>query len=193
MAFELTKRIYQMPPSAPLASWIFTVEFYSGLDAVKMINLQEDLSAIPVKIDLPSFETQTVTQKFFGTEKSFVIGRKHSGETTLEFNAYCCQKENEFIIKNFIKEWTGVFLYGNGSYQRKEFDTVFDKITVSLYNRTDNKIYSYIFINCIPTKIELGSMSYESEDKVKFNLGIHYDDWYIETIEPESENKQNEE
>ena len=182
MALELTKRIFQMPPSAPIASWIFTVEFYAGLQSVKIVNIKDDISSVPIKVDLPSFETQIVTQKFFGTEKSFVIGRKHGGDTVLEFNAYSTQKENEFIIKNFIKEWTGIFLNGNGSYNRKEFDTVFDKIVVSLYNRTDNKIYSYVFINCVPTKLDIGSLSYESEDKVKFILGIHYDDWYVESV-----------
>jgi hypothetical protein len=185
MALELTKKIYQMPASAPLASWIFTVEFFAGIKSVKIVTVPDDISAIPIKVDLPSYDTQIVTQKFFGTEKSFVIGRKHGGDTTLEFNTYSVQKENEFIIKNFIKEWNGIFLNGDGSYARKEFNVIFDKISVSVYNRTDQKLYSYVFINCIPIKLEQGTLSYESEDKVKFTLSIHYDDWYVETIDTE--------
>ena len=79
MGLELTKQIYGKPPSTPLTSWIFRVRFYylgaNGLqnDFQYQLNQPADISSIPIRADLPKFETKYVTQKFFGSEKSYSI------------------------------------------------------------------------------------------------------------------------
>lgn len=71
MALELVKKIFNKTPSTPLASWIFRVHFYyttgSGVNNEfdYILNNENDISSIPIKADLPKFETHFVTQKYF--------------------------------------------------------------------------------------------------------------------------------
>ena len=43
--------------------------------------------------------------------------------------------------------------------------------------------------NCIVTKIETGTLTYEGQDALKYSMTVHYDDW---TIAPQDvvENEQ---
>lgn len=180
MGLELMKNTLRKPPSTPLTSWLFRVYFYQDSYSLDL-QLEENLvTATPIKIDLPKFETHIVTQKFFGGEKSFPVLRKHGGDTTLEFYAYSAQKENDFIVRNFIKTWDKTFLQGKGVYYRKEFYPTFNKIDAKLFSRTDELLYTYTFMNCITTSLELGTLNYEGDEVLRFVVGIHYDDWFME-------------
>lgn len=182
MSFKLTKNIYSKPPSDPLNSWSFMVKFqFSGyildyLGKTLPSNVYENISLVPIKIDLPSFETTIVTQKFFGSEKSFPVLRKHSGETSMEFYTHSNPDDDSFILMNFIKTLNTTM----NNYNHLEFTTVFDKINIEVYNKTDTLLYNYTLINCIPTKLDIGSFNYESDEIMKYTLGIHYDDWFVD-------------
>ena len=193
MGLELTKQIYGKPPSTPLTSWIFRVRFYylgaNGLqnDFQYQLNQPADISSIPIKADLPKFETKYVTQKFFGSEKSYPILRKYGGDTTLEFYVFTARSDNAFILHYFLKDYMKADLNGAGLYYHKEFGKAFDQIDIEIYNRTDNHIYSYRLKNCIATNFDDGSLSYESDDIVKFTLTVHYDDWYVVSYEDDKD------
>lgn len=193
MGLELVKKIYQKPPINPLVNWIFSVQFYctdgSGLENKfgYTLNNPTDTSSISIKADLPSFETNIVTHKYFGSEKSFPVLRKHGGETNLSFYAYSNIVNNNFIFKNFIKTYKESTVNGHmyfdetakRAYPHKEFVYPFNQIEVQMYDQTGTNIYSYVFKNCIATKFDEGSVDYESSEIIKYNLGIHYDDWFI--------------
>lgn len=185
MALELIKNVFKKAPSVPLANWIFKVYFYytDGAGTQNQfeyeLNNPTDYSSIPIKVDLPKFETRIVTLKYFGSEKSYPVLRKHGGETTLEFYAFSNRKDNAFILHNFLKDYTKANLNGAGLFYHKEFLCAFNQIDVEVYNRTDNHIYTYRLKNCIVTNFDEGNMSYESSELIKFNLSVHYDDWCV--------------
>lgn len=122
-------------------------------------------------------------KNIFGSEKSFPVLRKYGNDTTLEFYAYTDRHDNSFIFHNFIKDYLKANLNGVGIYYHKEFVKPFDEIDIEIYNRTDNHIYTYKLINCIVTNFDEGTVSYESNDMIKFNLTVHYDDWYVSQYE----------
>ena len=79
MGLELTKQIYGKPPSTPLTSWIFRVKFYylgaNGLqnDFQYQLNQPADISSIPIKADLPKFETKYYLLISFLHKNSLVV------------------------------------------------------------------------------------------------------------------------
>lgn len=193
MGLELVKKIYQKPIVNPLANWIFSVQFYctdvSGVENKfgYVLNNPSDSSSITIKADLPAFETHIVTQKYFGSEKSFPVLRKHGGDTNLTFYAYSNIVNNNFIFKNFIKTYKETTVNGQRyfnettkrAYPHKEFVYPFNQIEIQMYDQTGINIYSYVLKNCITTKFDEGSVDYESAEIIRYNLGIHYDDWFI--------------
>lgn len=194
MSLELFKNIMNKPPSSPLKSWIFEVCFFSNDGTINRMNYPllntNDISMIPIKVDLPSIDTHIVTLKSFGTEKSFPVIRKHGGDTTLDFYIHSNPHENEFIVYNFFKNYSNglmdagkTSLYdGTKQYIHKEFLSAFDKIVIEIYDGTDKNIYTYTLYNCIVTKIDEGTMNYETDDVMKYSMTVHYDDWYISQV-----------
>ena len=65
-------------------------------------------------------------------------------------------------------------------YYHKEFIDVFDEIEIEVWDRTDNLVYRYHLLNCIVTKVSQGTLSYETDDVMKYQIDFHYDDWNIE-------------
>lgn len=180
---NLYDNILSKPPSNPLPNYLFRVVFQcnDGLSNDKKYVLDNDKnrSMIAIQIDLPSFETNIVTKKFLGSEKSFPIYRKNSGDTTLAFYAHAEQKDNDFIIYNFFKKIQEKY---NGKYWHYENYNFFDNICIWLCSPNKEFQYVYHLINCTVTKIDQGQLSYEGSEAIKYTMSVHYDDWYIEEI-----------
>jgi hypothetical protein len=184
--FDLHKTMLQRPPSAPLSNFIFRINFFLDSTNVKYslgykLDNDSDRSMIAIKADLPSFETQLVQKHFLGTEKSFPILRKNGGETTLEFYTHTNVNENNFIVYNFFKQFNKEVKSEDHIFIHKEFLTIFNKIDIIIGDKANgSEIYTYHLLNCIPTKIDSGNVSYEGQEALKFTMNVHYDDWNIE-------------
>lgn len=195
MAIEnLHKDVLMKPPSSPMKNWIFDVQFvWDGYDMTGnriqpdqntlgySLNNDTDRSMIAIKADLPTFDTTIVTKSFLGTQKSFPVLRKHGGDTTLEFYTHTDPHENNFIVYNFFKKFKDLNTnQQSNEYFHKEFATVFNEIDISVMDREDgNIVYIYYLKNCIVTKIEMGSLSYENSEALKYTMSVHYDDWWV--------------
>lgn len=195
--------LLKKPPSTPLQDYVFEVRFeYAFSDdtlgslrysqeADYEFNTDSDNSLIAIKVDLPAMETNLVTKKFLGTEKSFPVLRKYAGDTTLEFYARSDPRENKFTINHFFRN-----LDPRKIYYHNEFHTVFNKIIIKVGDRPNGgDIYRYNLVNCIVTKVDQGSMSYENGGIMKYTMTVHYDDWFVETNEDymkEMEDKEKE-
>lgn len=194
MAIEtLYKNVLQKPPSSPMANWIFNVNFlYDDYNMIGnriqpdqnslgyQLNNDTDRSMIAIKADLPTFDTTLVTKSFLGTQKSFPVLRKHGGDTTLEFYCHADPHENNFITYNFFKKFKDFTQSQQmNNYYHKEFATVFNEIDISVDDRTNNQVYIYYLKNCIVTKIDMGSLSYEGAEALKYTMTVHYDDWWV--------------
>jgi len=152
----------------PQPGWLFDIYFLSkhGED------LKEEIKDLrPISIDLPKYETVLVTQSFLGTEKSFPINRKYSGDTSMEF--YIRVEDNNKGIYNFLAR----LQQNQMTFPHLERDRTFDKIRLTMRDRRLNSTTSYTFMNCIITNFEMGQMSYEGEEMIKCTLSYHYDFW----------------
>lgn len=151
--------------SEPQASWLFKVSFErNGL----LFN-SNDADIIAVKVDLPKFETRTITRHFLGTEKSFPIYKSYAGDSTLEF--ICRNGANSIMLYNSLKE--------NEEYVHNEFKNYLSNFKVELYTRDGKLAATYFYKNVIITEANLGSVSYEDEAIVKLEVTIHYDSWTV--------------
>lgn len=194
MLTELHKEMLRKPPSAPMSNYVFGVKFYYDDYDMKGNRIQPDMnglsydlnndtdrSMIAIRVDLPTFDTQLVQKHFLGTEKSFPILRKYGGDTTLEFYTHTDPHENNFIVYNFFKRFADkTQLQQQNKFYHKEFITVFNQIEISVGDRPDgNEVYLYYLNNCIVTKIDTGSLTYEGQEALKYSMTVHYDDWSI--------------
>lgn len=182
--FELHKEIMRKPPSAPMNNFIFRVSFL--LDGTErknslgfVLDNDTDRSMIAIRADLPSFETTLIQKHFLGSEKSFPVIRKHGGDTTLEFYVHTDPHENNFVVYNFFKQFKNASP-SNSYYFHKEFLTIFNKIDIITGDRAGgNTTYIYHLLNCIVTKVDTGSLTYEGQDALKYTMTVHYDDWSV--------------
>ena len=154
--------------SDPQPGWLFDITFLSrhGEDMYEQIK-----NLVPISIELPKYETQYVTQMFLGTERSYPINRKYSGDTTLEF--YVRVEDENQGIYNFLAR----LQQNRTAFPHVERDMTFDTIKLTMRDRKLQPTTTYTYINCILTNFEMGQMSYEGEEMIKCNLSYHYDFW----------------
>jgi len=154
--------------SDPQPGWLFDITFMSrhGEDLYEQVK-----NLIPISIELPKYETQYVTQMFLGTERSYPINRKYSGDTTMEF--YIRVEDDNQGIYNFLAR----LQQNRMSFPHYERDMTFDKIVLTMRDRKLQPTTKYTYINCILTNFEMGQMSYEGEEMIKCTLSYHYDFW----------------
>ena len=154
--------------SDPQPGWLFDIAFLSrhGEDIYEQIK-----NLVPISIDLPKYETQYVTRMFLGTERSYPINRKYSGDTTLEF--YIRVEDENQGIYNFLAR----LQQNRMAFPHLERDMTFDTIKLTMRDRKLRPTTTYTYINCILTNFEMGQMSYEGEEMIKCSLSYHYDFW----------------
>ena len=154
--------------SDPQPGWLFDITFLSrhGEDMHEQIK-----NLVPISIELPKYETQYVTQMFLGTERSYPINRKYSGDTTLEF--YIRVEDENQGIYNFLAR----LQQNRMAFPHVERDMTFDTIKLTMRDRKLQPTTTYTYINCILTNFEMGQMSYEGEEMIKCTLSYHYDFW----------------
>lgn len=80
--------------SDPLPTWIFDVQFLrsnpvSSVWGDHSINYDPLQGVIPISISLPKYQTETVTKKYFGSEKTFPVLRTYGNDVSMKFNMYC--------------------------------------------------------------------------------------------------------
>lgn len=116
----------------PLPTWIFRVEFYRHDGKTNSYGeFLKDI--IPVSISMPEFKTQTVTKKFFGTEKTFPVLRTYGKDVTMTFNLYSGPDSNNRL------DWVTQInaLRGrNESTSERILDTLEDDLSDEEWERT---------------------------------------------------------
>ena len=80
------KNIFLLPDPQP--AWLFEVNFYNKFDPIQSNYFQGIVEKflVPTSVTLPEYNTEIVTKKWFGTEKSFPIIRTYGGECTMNFD-----------------------------------------------------------------------------------------------------------
>lgn len=89
--------------SDPAPNWIFDVQFLRSVgEGETSINYDPLQGVIPISISLPKYQTETVTKKYFGSEKTFPVLRTYGNDVSMKFNIYCERnnvKQLEYITQ----------------------------------------------------------------------------------------------
>ena len=74
--------------SDPQSTWLYDVAFYSVKNNSSNSYFIDwcNKNIIITSIGLPSYHTETVTKKYFGSEKSYPVVRTYGGECTKQFD-----------------------------------------------------------------------------------------------------------
>ena len=156
--------------SDPQPNWMFEVSFLSNDGTDLQLN---DL--LPITADLPKYETQIIQRNFLGTEKSFAINRKFSGDMSMEF--YMRVEHDREELLNTVSGLLDRPKQPMDPWYHNELDRTIDKIKVELKDRKGNTRQIYTFMNCIISNFSMTELSYEGEEQVKCTLEWHYDYW----------------
>lgn len=177
--------------SDPQATWLFDVSFYNEWDNAKnteFINLL-NRSLIITSVTLPTYHTEYVTKKYFGSERSFPVIRTYGGECTINFDVRSEPRDNIGIQKitqvyEQIREDSDDYIKTHPELDYTWNALHFDKVVVKLKHKvydgaTDVSINSkYEYINCIITDFGFNEeLNYTSDSKLTCKLSFHYDYW----------------
>ena len=194
--------------SDPQAAWLFEVMFFKTEDNSNAAMLQEmvEKHLVPTSVTLPTYRTELVTKKWFGSEKSFPVIRTYGGDCTMNFDVRSMPQDNEMLYKLTQINALGQNESGTkqGAMSRNhimyhpELENVhnpedtdliplkFQKIHVRLKNKTvaageetPGKSTIFEYNNCIITEFGFNEeLDYTSESKLTCKLTFHYDLWH---------------
>ena len=178
--------------SDPQGTWLFDVSFYSvknNTNSTKFADFcKTDL--IVTSVSLPSYKTDIVTKKWFGSEKSFPVIRTYGGDCTMKFDVR--SDNGEMLNTEKLAQIDALFHSEGQDYilYHPELESVvnglaFQKVIVRLKNKTvsantDESISAeYEYNNCIITEFGFNEeLDYSSDSKLTCKLTFHYDMWH---------------
>lgn len=87
--------------SDPQPTWMFEVNFFNANDPSHSTFLQRIIkeNLVPTSVTLPSYKTETITKKWFGSEKSFPVIRTYGGDCTMNFDVRSHPCDNEMLYR----------------------------------------------------------------------------------------------
>ena len=178
--------------SDPQSTWMFDVAFYSVKDNSSNTYFIDwcNKNLLITGATLPSYKTEIVTKKYFGSEKSYPVIRTYGGECTLKFDVRTEMYDMINIEKVaqidalYHKDGDDYLLY-HPELEMVNGSVSFEKVIVRLKNKTvqagDDKSISqeYEFNNCIITDFGFNEeLDYSSESKLTGHITFHYDMWH---------------
>lgn len=85
--------------SDPQPSWLFEVRFFNANYPSHTLALQTFLTycVVPTSVTLPSYKTEIITKKWFGSEKSFPVIRTYGGDCSMNFDVRSEPDDNQTL------------------------------------------------------------------------------------------------
>jgi hypothetical protein len=195
--------------SDPQATWLFDVAFYSVKNNTNNIKFIEwcNKNIIITAVSLPSYHTEIVTKKFFGSEKSFPVIRTYGGECTMKFDvrteiADMLPFDRLTQIDSLYHKSGEDYIKYHPELASVDGSVSFEKVIVRLKNKTVDardafaNQAEYEFNNCIITDFGFNEeLDYSSDSKLTGKLSFHYDIWHktAGTKEPSINKKKSKE
>lgn len=172
--------------ASPVPNWLFDVKFQwskwakETFDIADGDNLNDSFKCI--KADLPEYSQATKEVWYFGTKKTFVIGRDMSGETVLEFwlrkSAQLKDDDDNNKLELLDVLVPDRSMNRQDKYQHYEWVRLFDAIEINMLNIDTDVHRTYKLINPIVTNFShSGELNYEGEEGLKISITVHYDMW----------------
>ena len=178
--------------SDPQSTWLFDVAFYSVKNNTNNTYFVDwcKKNIIITGATLPSYHTEIVTKKYWGSEKSFPVIRTYGGECTLKFDIRTEMYDMVNIEK--LAQIDALYHEPGKDYilYHPELESVigsvsFEKVIVRLKNKTvsseaKNAItQEFEYNNCVITDFGFNEeLDYSSESKLTGKLSFHYDMWH---------------
>ena len=178
--------------SDPQSTWLFDVSFYSvknNSSNTKFIDWCNK-NLIITGVSLPSYHTETVTKKYWGSEKTFPVIRTYGGECTMKFDIRTEMYDMVNIEK--LAQIDSLYHTPGKDYilYHPELESVvgsvsFEKVIVRLKNKAvkadaKNAIsQEFEYNNCVITDFGFNEeLDYSSDSKLTGKLAFHYDMWH---------------
>lgn len=189
----------------PQATWLFDVQFMSddpSTDNNALACAVTNGTLIATSVTLPSYKTEIVTRKYFGSERSYPIIRTYGGDCDITFDVRGEDAENSDIdsitqlSSRFRKVGSDMIGYHPEFGGPKDNDSKlgrvwrFDKIIVNVKNKIGLSLdqngsnpyplvnAQYEYKNCVITNFAFNEgLDYASDSKLTCKLTFHYDIW----------------
>ena len=189
----------------PQATWLFDVQFMSDdptTDNNALACAVTNGTLIATSVTLPSYKTEIVTRKYFGSERSYPIIRTYGGDCDITFDVRGEDAENSDIdsitqlSSRFRKVGSDIIGYHPEFRGPKDNNSKlgrvwrFDKIIVNIKNKIGLSLdqngsnpyplvnAQYEYKNCVITNFAFNEgLDYASDSKLTCKLTFHYDIW----------------
>lgn len=189
----------------PQATWLFDVQFMSDnpeMDNNALACAVTNGTLIATSVSLPSYKTDIVTRKYFGSERSYPILRTYGGDCDITFDVRGEDSENSDIdsitqvAARFRKVGSDMIGYHpefnmpNDNNSKLGRVWKFDKILVNIKDKRGLSLDSngsnpyplvnaqYEYKNCVITNFAFNEgLDYASDTKLTCKLTFHYDIW----------------
>ena len=178
--------------SDPQATWLFDVSFYSVKNNAVNPRFVDwcNKNIIITSVTLPSYHTEVVTKKYWGSEKSFPVIRTYGGECSMTFDVRT--ETNDMVNIEKIAQIDSLYHTAGQDYilYHPELESVensvsFEKVIVKLKNKTtyaddiNAALQIYEYNNCIITDFGFNEdLDYSNESKLTGKITFHYDMWH---------------
>jgi len=190
----------------PQATWMFDIQFLCDnpcMDPSVLVNAITNGTLIATSVSLPTYKTDIVTRKYFGSERSYPVLRTYGGDCDINFDVRAESSENNEIDKivqlssRIRKDGSDMIAYHPEFTERSKDDNTanwtwrFDKILVNIRDKRgfniskngvvdDNQLImaQYEYKNCVITNFAFNEgLDYASDTKLTCKLTFHYDIW----------------
>ena len=189
----------------PQATWMFDIQFLSDeptADNNALACAVTNGTLIATSVTLPTYKTDIVTRKYFGSERSYPILRTYGGDCDINFDVRAEDAENSDIdsitqlTSRFRKVGSDMIGYHPEFTGPKDNDSKLGRVwrfNKILVNIRDKRGYSfdknganpvplttaqYEYKNCVITNFAFNEgLDYASDSKLTCKLTFHYDIW----------------
>ena len=178
--------------SDPQSTWLFDVMLYSVKNNENNTYFTSWFknNTIITSVSLPSYHTETVTLKYWGSEKTFPVLRTYGGDCTMKFDVRT--ENHDMMAIEKIAQIDSRYRISGTDYirfhpelQNVEGHVTFEKVFVRLIDKTlpsENEKFihaEYEYNNCIITEFGFNEeLDYSSDSKLTGKITFHYDLWH---------------
>lgn len=178
---ELTRRTRHFYSNKSIQrSYNYMVYFSKSTKIQNMLNcstedLERTLDIYATNVELPSgYEFKKEYYEIGPFKKSFPVLDHNGFEFTIKL-----EEDSEATVKNFINVLNRSII-GSSGYYNNFSNAVIDELEISVYRHDGTNLYRVFFQNCYLLKASTPSFSYNTNEKIEYDLTFNADHFYVE-------------
>lgn len=137
-------------------------------------DLEKTLDLYATNVELPSgYEYKKEYYEIGPFKKSFPVLDHNGFEFTIKL-----EEDSEATVKNLILVLNRAIIDSNGYYNNFS-NVVLDDLEISVYKHDGTNLYRVFFQNCYLLKASTPSFSYNTNEKIEYELTFNADHFYV--------------